>query len=105
MCNDYRLHVGAGTIADDFSNIKIKIRFPEGTPNLEPRDDIKITDIAPIVRTEWLDAAPSDFADILNEVSAAMDTETLTSLGVRVAVDQEAVEDVAADWLADNGLN
>jgi osmoprotectant transport system substrate-binding protein len=61
--------------------------------------------IAPIVRTEWLDAAPADFADILNAVSAAMDTETLTSLGVRVAVDQEAVEDVAADWLADNGLN
>ncbi|MEP7082755.1 MAG: ABC transporter substrate-binding protein [Chloroflexota bacterium] len=61
--------------------------------------------IAPIVRTEWLDAAPSDFADILNAVSAAMDTETLLSLGVRVAVDQEAVADVAADWLADNGLN
>jgi hypothetical protein len=51
MCNDYRLHVGAGTIADDFSNIKIKIRFPEGTPSIEPRDDIKITDTAPIVRT------------------------------------------------------
>jgi osmoprotectant transport system substrate-binding protein len=61
--------------------------------------------IAPIVRTEWLDAAPSDFADILNRVSAAMDTETLTSLGVRVAVDQESVADVAADWLADNGLS
>jgi osmoprotectant transport system substrate-binding protein len=61
--------------------------------------------IAPIVRTEWLDAAPADFADILNAVSAAMNTETLTSLGVRVAVDQEAVADVAADWLADNGLN
>jgi osmoprotectant transport system substrate-binding protein len=61
--------------------------------------------IAPIVRTEWLDAAPADFADILNDVSAAMDTETLTTLGVRVAVDQEAVADVAADWLADNGLN
>src|SRR5258708_23303482 len=51
MCNDYRLHVGAGTIADDFSNIKIKIRFPEGTPNIQARDDIKITDTAPIVRT------------------------------------------------------
>src|SRR4029450_6997630 len=50
MCNDYRLHVGAGTIADDFSNIKIKIRFPEGTPNIQPRDDIKITDTAPTVR-------------------------------------------------------
>ena len=51
MCNDYRLHVGAGTIADDFSNIKIKIRFPEGTPNIQARDDIRITDMAPIVRT------------------------------------------------------
>ena len=61
--------------------------------------------IAPIVRTEWLDAAPSDFADILNAVSAAMDTETLTGLGVRVAVDQESVADVAADWLSENGLN
>ena len=61
--------------------------------------------IAPIVRTEWLDAAPGDFAEILNAVSAAMDTETLTSLGVRVAVDQEDVADVAASWLEDNGLN
>ncbi len=50
MCNDYRLEVGAGTIADDFSNLKIRIRFPEGTPNIEPRLDIKITDTAPIVR-------------------------------------------------------
>ena len=61
--------------------------------------------LAPIVRTEWLDAAPDDFAEILNAVSAAMDTETLTSLGVDVAVDQMDVADVAAQWLSDNGLN
>jgi osmoprotectant transport system substrate-binding protein len=61
--------------------------------------------IAPIVRTEWLEAAPDDFAEILNAVSAAMDTETLTSLGVDVAVDQMDVADVATQWLADNGLN
>lgn len=61
--------------------------------------------IAPIVRTEWLESAPADFADILNAVSAAMDTETLTSLGVQVAVDQEDVADVATQWLTDNGLN
>ncbi|HEX2221891.1 MAG TPA: ABC transporter substrate-binding protein [Candidatus Limnocylindria bacterium] len=60
--------------------------------------------IAPVVRTEFLEAAPADFAGILNEVSAAMTTEDLTSLGVRVAVDQEAVEDVARSWLEDNGL-
>ncbi|CAN5317423.1 ABC transporter substrate-binding protein [soil metagenome] len=61
--------------------------------------------IAPIVSTEWLESAPDDFADILNEVSAAMDTETLTSLGVQVAVDQEDVADVATQWLTDNGMN
>ena len=61
--------------------------------------------IAPIVRTEWLDAAPDDFVEILDAVSAAMDTETLTSLGVDVAVDQMDVADVAAQWLTDNGLN
>ncbi|HEX7171618.1 MAG TPA: ABC transporter substrate-binding protein [Candidatus Limnocylindria bacterium] len=61
--------------------------------------------IAPIVRTEWLDAAPDDFAAILNAVSAAMDTDTLTSLGVDVAVDQMDVADVAEQWLTDNGLN
>lgn len=60
--------------------------------------------IAPIVRVEWLEGAPADFADILNAVSEAMDTETLTSLGVQVAVDQEPIEDVADQWLTDNGL-
>jgi len=60
--------------------------------------------IAPIVSTEWLESAPDDFADILNAVSAEMDTETLTSLGVQVAVDQEDVADVAEQWLTDNGL-
>jgi osmoprotectant transport system substrate-binding protein len=60
--------------------------------------------IAPIVRVEWLESAPDGFAEILNAVSEAMDTETLTSLGVRVAVDQEPIEDVADSWLTDNGL-
>lgn len=50
MCNDYRLKVDAATIAEDFADLKIKIRFSEGVPNIQPRDDIKITDSAPIVR-------------------------------------------------------
>lgn len=49
MCNDYRLNVDLDTIAGDFSDLKIKIDFPEGAPNIQPRDDIKITDVAPIV--------------------------------------------------------
>ncbi len=51
MCNDYRLKVETAAIFEDFADLKIKIRFSEGTPNIQARDDIKITDIAPIVRT------------------------------------------------------
>jgi putative SOS response-associated peptidase YedK len=50
MCNDYRLKLDIDRIREDFSDIRIRIRFPEGVPNMEPRDDIKITDTAPIVR-------------------------------------------------------
>ncbi len=51
MCNDYRLHVDVASIVEDFADLKIKIRFSEGRPNVEARDDIKITDIGPIIRT------------------------------------------------------
>jgi putative SOS response-associated peptidase YedK len=51
MCNDYRLKVDATTIFEEFADLKIDIRFSEGTPNIEARDDVKITDTAPIVRT------------------------------------------------------
>jgi putative SOS response-associated peptidase YedK len=48
MCNDYRLKVEASAILEDFADLKIKIRFSEGAPNIQARDDIKITDTAPI---------------------------------------------------------
>jgi putative SOS response-associated peptidase YedK len=51
MCNDYRLEVETSKIFEDFADLKIKIRFSEGAPNIEARQDIKITDTAPIVRT------------------------------------------------------
>lgn len=51
MCNDYRLKVEVAAILEDFEDLKIKIQFSEGMPNIEARDDIKITDTAPIVRS------------------------------------------------------
>ena len=51
MCNDYRLEVDIASIMEDFDDLKIKIDLPEGTPNVAAREDIKITDIAPIVRS------------------------------------------------------
>ena len=61
MCNDYRLKVDIETIRQGFSDLRINIRFPEGIPNLAPRDDIRITDTAPIVRA----AAEADAADLV----------------------------------------
>lgn len=51
MCNDYRLKVDVASIVEDFADLKIKIRFGDGAPNIEARDDIKITDVGPIIRT------------------------------------------------------
>jgi putative SOS response-associated peptidase YedK len=50
MCNDYRSRLEVTTIAEAFARLGIPLAFPEGMPNLEPRDDIRITDRAPIVR-------------------------------------------------------
>jgi putative SOS response-associated peptidase YedK len=50
MCNDYRLKLDIDMIRRDFPDLRVRIRFPEGVPNLPPRDDIRITDTAPILR-------------------------------------------------------
>lgn len=51
MCNAYKLEVSAAQIAEDFAGIKIRIDYSEGTPNIQARTDIRITDVAPIIRT------------------------------------------------------
>lgn len=50
MCNNYRQEIDLATIVADFGELKIRIDFPDGAPNLEPRPDIRITDVAPVVR-------------------------------------------------------
>jgi putative SOS response-associated peptidase YedK len=62
VCNDYRLEVDVASIAEDFADLKIKIAFPEGVPNVAPRADIKITDFGVIVRTA---AAGRGFGDLV----------------------------------------
>jgi len=44
------------------------------------------------------------FSAVLDAVSAKMTTDELTKLGVKVGVDNEDLEDVAKQWLTDNGL-
>ena len=50
MCNDYRQLVDLSSVEEGFQDLKIRVDFPEGKPNLEPRADVRITDVAPIMR-------------------------------------------------------
>src|SRR6476469_726446 len=49
MCNLYTQTKSVDEVARVFRNLQLPIRFPEGVPNLQPRD-IAITDLGPIVR-------------------------------------------------------
>lgn len=51
MCNDYRQEVEIASIIEDFDDLEINIETPEGVPEDNPRADIKMTDMAPIVRS------------------------------------------------------
>lgn len=59
--------------------------------------------LVPAVSAEFLADNP-DVADILNPLMAALSTEGLTELNGRMAVDREKPEDVAADFLSEQGL-
>jgi osmoprotectant transport system substrate-binding protein len=59
--------------------------------------------LVPAVSTAWL-ADNADAADVLNELMAALTTENLTDLNGRISVDREKVEDVAKDFLIEQGL-
>ncbi len=50
MCNEHRRAVALGEIATDFAQLRIPLRFPEGRPNLQALDSIRITDPTAIVR-------------------------------------------------------
>ena len=70
-------------------------------------DDLSLQpaqNITAVATQELADAAPDDFAETINAINAALTTEVLTQLGVEIVVDQTSIEDVAAAFLADNGL-
>jgi len=50
MCSDYKSRVELVAVETVLAELGIPLHFPEGRPNLEPRDDIRITDRGPILR-------------------------------------------------------
>src|SRR3954470_20907900 len=49
MCNLYQLEKSVDAVRRLFADLHIPLTFPEGIPNLQPRD-VRITERAPIVR-------------------------------------------------------
>ncbi len=52
MCNNYANHIPIGEIFEIFSESRFPLVFPSGPPNLEPTDDIRPTDAAPVILRE-----------------------------------------------------
>ncbi|HEV7287785.1 SOS response-associated peptidase family protein [Sphingomonas sp.] len=50
MCNEQARRVALGLLRDDINDLRIPVHFPEGLPNLEPTDSIRITDRNVILR-------------------------------------------------------
>lgn len=53
--------------------------------------------LAPVIRNEVLEADP-EIADVLNAVSAKLDTDTIVSLNAKVDIDQEEYDEVAKEF-------
>lgn len=59
--------------------------------------------LCPVAREEVLEAKP-ELRDILNELSAKLDDETMQSLNKQVDVDERSIENVARSFLNKQGL-
>jgi osmoprotectant transport system substrate-binding protein len=60
--------------------------------------------IAPIVRTEVLDAYGDQLASDLNELSAQITTDDLLAWNTETDIELRESDDVATEWLTDKGL-
>ena len=59
--------------------------------------------LAPVLTQELADAGGDSLATTLNAVSELLTTDELTNLNLLIA-DQQSFEDIADQWLSDNGL-
>jgi osmoprotectant transport system substrate-binding protein len=69
----------------------------------DPKDIWPFYYPAPVVRTEVLEQNP-EMEEVLNSVSETLDAETMRELNAQVAIEQEDPEDVAREFLEEQGL-
>ena len=66
----------------------------------DPKGLFLASHVVPLVNA----AFPSDAADVINKISAALTTDGLVALNVESKVDQKSSKDIAAAWLKANDL-
>ena len=67
----------------------------------DPKNVFGVQNVVPLINSAAVDTKARD---ILNKISAALDTTTLTQLNKRVQIDNEDAAVVAEDWLKSKGL-
>lgn len=60
--------------------------------------------ITPVISAELEAAYGETLTTLINDISAAIDTDTLTELNKRFEIDKEDADDIAADFIAGAGL-
>lgn len=60
--------------------------------------------VTPVVSEELLEAHGQELQDLIDEVSAEIDTATLTDLNKRFDIDREDADDIAASFIEEAGL-
>lgn len=68
----------------------------------DPKNIAIPQNIVPLIRT---DATSADAEEALNAISAELTTDELSELVARLEIDKESAEQVAGDYLAENGLD
>lgn len=70
----------------------------------DDQDMLAADNVTPVVSDELVEAYGDDFVSLVNEISAAIDTDTLTELNRRYDIANEDADDIAADFIEKNGL-
>ncbi len=60
--------------------------------------------VVPVLTDELLEAYGDTISDVLDEVSSKLTTADLTAMNKRFDIDAESADDIAADWLEENGF-
>lgn len=76
----------------------------EWVPLTDDQGMIPVENIVPVINDEIIDAYGSDLTEVINGVTARITTAVLLELNGRVQLEQDDPEDVARDWLIDEGI-